>query len=138
MVKKKKKSIEIIKKEIILLENNTNKNIEEKQSYLNLIKQILEYQIHNKLNIQKLLKILKPNNQTIIYWIYKYSKNNNVYKKIVKNYHNYFTKSDINDIKYEIFIYYIKNQTAKLYWNDNIKKISDTIFLPIKKNFKGK
>lgn len=136
MVKKKKKSIEIIKKEIILLENNTNKNIEEKQSYLNLIKQILEYQIHNKLNIQKLLKILKPNNQTIIYWIYKYSKNNNVYKKIVKNYHNYFTKSDINDIKYEIFIYYIKNQTAKLYWNDNIKKISDTIFLPIKKNFK--
>ena len=88
MVKKKKKSIEIIKKEIILLENNTNKNIEEKQSYLNLIKQILEYQIHNKLNIQKLLKLLKPNNQTIIYWIYKYSKNNNVYKKIINNYHS--------------------------------------------------
>lgn len=133
--KKKERNIKTIINEKNKLENKIYINEKDKIKYFNLKVEILTFQVKTSLKIQKLLKFLKIKQPIISHWIHLYNKNINTYKNIIFNYLNYFTDSDINNIPYQTFIYYIKYQTAELYWNDNIKKIANSIFSPIENNY---
>ena len=96
---------------------------------------LFNYSLNNKIIVvKKIIKIIKYSKELITaYHIFKIL-NTIKYENILYKFTNYFSDINIDDLKHEIFLYYIKNQTAQLYWNNTIKTISDGIFLPIENN----
>ena len=158
MIRKKKKKVSIdnnidnniynINEDIIKVENNIiaiindfpNKNIIK----INIddcidfnYKFMLSYLSYNNTIIyNKLFKLLKVQDK---YFFIKHFINNfriiNQFTKKINKYQLIY-KVDINNsfFKYDYFIGLIKDDKCIPFWNDNIKKISNNIFLPIDKN----
>jgi putative transposase len=126
----------IIKKEYIIISKFKENTFDKLKYFIDynykfLLKKISK---NDSLKYNILVKELNIDNQRIYLFIKNYIKqikiNNQLYYKFNK-YTDIFKNEKIN---YQNLISLIKDDECVPFWNDKIKKISEEIFLPIKKN----